>query len=120
MAVEGFLNFYGVLRLGQAVFDEHYERLGLVPKLRQLLLVCNSCNIPKNHRACLLLDEISRGRNALVHPKTREVAGADAEQSRGATPVPERAQQAVDNMEAFFAAFVALVPDAVPLLVRRS
>ena len=46
MAVEGYLNFYGVLRLGQDVFDEHFERLGLVPKLRALLLTCDQLDIP--------------------------------------------------------------------------
>ena len=45
MAVEGFLNFYGVLRLGQNVFDEHFERLGLVPKVRALLLVCDQLDV---------------------------------------------------------------------------
>lgn len=52
MAVEGYLNFYGVLRLGQEVFDEHFERLGLVPKLRNLLLICDQLNIPKSDSAC--------------------------------------------------------------------
>jgi hypothetical protein len=41
MAVGAFLNYYGVVRLGEDECASHFERLGLVPKLRTLLLVCD-------------------------------------------------------------------------------
>ena len=42
MAVEGFLNYYGVVRFGEPEYKRNFERLGLVPKLRALLLFCDS------------------------------------------------------------------------------
>jgi hypothetical protein len=110
MALEGFLNFYGVLRLGQVVFDEHFERLGLIPKLRKLLLVCDHLEIAKNDVLCDHLDKVAQSRNALVHAKTKEVIGDPSNHHRGSTKIPEVARESVENMEAFFAAFIAAVP----------
>lgn len=118
MALEGFLNFYGVLRLGQVVFDEHFERLGLVPKLRKLLLVCDNLEAPKNDVLCDHLDKVAQSRNGLVHAKTKEVIGDPSSHQRSSTRVPEVARESVENMEAFFAAFVAAVPDATSYVQR--
>ena len=120
MAVEGYLNFYGVLRLGNDVFAEYFERLGLVPKLRTLLLTCDQLNLPKSDPLVLALDRVARSRNALVHPKTREVVGDLSQHKRTATPAPETARSAVNNMEAFFEAFVQAVPQAANHLSRRG
>lgn len=120
MAVEGYLNFYGVLRLGQDVFDEHFERLGLVPKLRALLLTCDQLNIPKSDLLVLALDRVAQSRNALVHPKTVEVVGDVSQHKRTATPAPETARRAVRDMEAFFEAFVLAVPQAENHLSQRA
>jgi hypothetical protein len=112
MAAEGYLNFYGVLRLGQAVFDDHFERLGLVPKVRRLLLVCDGVQIGKNDALVLLLDRLAQGRNALVHPKARELDGRPAQYRPTATKLPDVAREAARNMEAFFAEFLKAVPKA--------
>src|SRR5216683_454733 len=40
MAAEAFLNFYGVKRIGQKSYDLHYERLGLVPKVTEIIETC--------------------------------------------------------------------------------
>lgn len=120
MAVEGYLNFYGVLRLGQQVFDEHFERMGLVPKLRALLLFCDQLNIPRNDPLVLALDNIARSRNLLVHPKAIEVVGNPATHQRSSFPMPQTAEQAVANMELFFDAFVAAVPEAANHLKKRD
>jgi hypothetical protein len=118
MAVEGYLNFYGVLRLGQDVFDEHFERLGLVPKLRILLLTCDQLHVPKSDPLVLALDRVAQSRNALVHPKTKEIVGDLSQHKRTATPMPETARNAVEDMEAFFEAFVEAVPQAENHLSR--
>lgn len=41
MSVESFLNFYGVVRLGQGPFDSSIERLSLPKKLKALLKICD-------------------------------------------------------------------------------
>ena len=120
MAVEGFLNFYGVVRLGQQAFDDHFERLGLVPKLRCLLLLCDQLNCPRNDPLVLLLDKVAQSRNALVHPKATEVVGDFSRHVPIEVPMPSTARLAVENMEAFFAAFVAAVPEAEPHLRRAD
>jgi len=112
MAVEGYLNFYGVLRLGQSVFDEHFERLGLIPKLRSLLLVCDGLQIDRNDALVTLLDRLAQRRNSLVHPKTREFQGHPSQHQATAIKIPEVAREAVANMEAFFCEFLCLVPTA--------
>jgi hypothetical protein len=71
MAVEGFLNWYGVLRLGEAVFNEHFERLSLVTKAKTLLLVCDSLTLTRDDPLLAVMDKVAQSRNALVHPKAR-------------------------------------------------
>lgn len=117
MSVEGFLNFYGVFRLGHEVFDDYYERLGLVPKLRGLFLICDQLNIPKQHALVSHLDRLAQSRNQLVHPKAREASGA---QSPPALGIPDEAEAMVEAMESFFSEFAAAVPDAAFLLKRSD
>jgi hypothetical protein len=120
MAVEGYLNFYGVLRLGQVVFDEHFERLGLIPKLRTLLLTCDHLDVPNNDPLVLALERVAQSRNSLVHPKTKEVVGEVAQHRRTANPAPQTAQAAIANMEAFFDEFIKAVPNAANHLCNRA
>ena len=120
MAAEGFLNFYGVLRLGQQVFDEHFERLGVIPKLRTLLLVGESIDLPRNDPLVLILDSVAQSRNALVHPKAREIIGEPTSDSRPSTRLPEVAQEMVANMESFFEQFAQAVPPMASHLARRT
>ena len=110
MAIEGFLNFYGVLRFGQHVFDTHFERLVLVPKLRMLLLVGESLDIPKNDLLVHHLELVAFSRNELVHPKTRERTLNQISPDKKLINLPEAAQLAVKNMEEFFKLFEQAVP----------
>src|SRR6266404_3486067 len=48
MAVEGFLNYYGVVRMGEAEFTRNFERLGIIAKLRAELLFCDSIRLLDN------------------------------------------------------------------------
>jgi hypothetical protein len=112
MAVEGFINFYGVLRLGEECFNEHFERLGLVPKVRSILLFCDKLVIHRSAPIINLLDKVAQDRNRLVHPKTREIEIGTISGRKWGDPTPETAINTVKNMEAFFAEFLFLVPDA--------
>lgn len=112
MAVEGFLNFYGVLRLGQEAFDDYFERLGLVPKLRSLLMVCDQLDVSRQDPLVICLEKLAQSRNALVHPKTKEVRGDPKAHERSSTKVPEAARECVSTMEMFFGQFMQAVPSA--------
>jgi len=116
MAVEGFLNYYGVVRLGEAEFNSHFERLGLIPKLRTLLLVCDSLSISSNDALVHLLGRIADGRNALVHPKAKEYPGYVPSEQRPSVRIPGAARETVASMRAFFEQFLELVPDAKHLV----
>lgn len=120
MAIEGFLNFYGVLRLGNSVYEDHFERLGIVPKIRQLLLVCDGLSVPKSHVLCARADAVAQSRNRLVHPKAQEVVGDPMSHVRSGTKVPEAARESVAAMESFFAEFIAAVPASRPHIERGS
>jgi hypothetical protein len=120
MAVEGYLNFYGVLRLGQQAFNDHFERLGSAAKLRALLLVCDGLEVARDAPIVKLLERISKVRNDLAHPKAREVEGDMATHQRARVPVPETAKAAVQAMEDFFDAFIDAVPAAQGHLARPT
>ncbi len=110
MAVEGFLNYYGVVRLGEEAFNTHFERMGLIPKLRALLLVCDSVSVSASDPLVRLLEQVAKGRNALVHPKAKEFPGYIPAEDRPGVPIPGAARQAVEDMDSFFDEFVTLVP----------
>jgi hypothetical protein len=112
MAVEGYLNFYGVLRLGQRIFDEHFERLSLVPKLQRTLMFCDHVVLETNDQLLILLRRISERRNGLVHPKTREVGSDPSSFEPTSRTLPDVAQSAVADMESFFSEFLKSVPEA--------
>ncbi len=119
MAVEGFMNWYGVFRLGQTIFDQHFERLGVVPKLRNLLLVCDSINITKSDPMVLCVTAIAESRNSLAHPKAKEVASRFTIKGRSSTGVPEVARRSVERMTEFFNEFALTVPAITPHIPRR-
>lgn len=116
MAVEAFLNYYGIVRLGEDEYASHFERLGLVPKLRTLLLVCDSLLISEADPLVQLLQSIARRRNSLVHPKAQELEQYVPAETRGGNKIPEVARDAVQEMDAFFKEFFAAVPKAVHLV----
>lgn len=116
MAVEGFLNYYGVVRLGEAEYAAHFERLGLIPKLRALLLICDSLSVSEADPLVKTLNRIAQRRNALVHAKARELPDYVPGEERGGDKIPEVARETVKDMEAFFREFVKAVPEAAHLI----
>lgn len=116
MAVEGFLNYYGVVRLGETEYKRNFERLSLDRKLRALLLFCDSIALDDTDPLIAALTDLAQMRNSLVHPKTREVTGYLPAESRGGMPVPDAAREAVTNMDTFFQEFLIAVPKATHLV----
>jgi hypothetical protein len=115
--VEGFLNLYGVVRCGQAVFNEHFERMPITTKLRMLLLVCDSIDVAKRHPVVLACEDLARQRNKLAHPKAVEQSRVltDAQKNSLGTPVPQSAQDAYQAMSNFFEQFRMLSPTSARL-----
>lgn len=120
MSIEAFLNFYGAARLGEDDYETHFERLGIVPKTRQLLLICDSQNVSERDPLIKALKAVFTGRNDLVHPKAKKALIGDPPLKHW-MPIPGTAKDAVDAMDAFFREFETLVPNAIhftPALAR--
>jgi len=112
MAVEGFLNYYGVKRLGEAFYNASYERLSLAKKVAALVATCCGQLLPNDSELMAVTKRLAAARNALVHPKSREarrIARAQLRLSEQAD-LPHRT---VDNMERFFTLFAEVDPDAI-------
>lgn len=73
MCFEGFLNFYGVKRLGELFYKRRMERLGITEKLSLLALACEGVLLEPDSPLLVRVRELFDRRNALMHPKTREI-----------------------------------------------
>jgi len=118
MAVESFLNFYGVVRLGQAPFDLYIERLSQSEKLQALLEICHGIGTNQSLAITGTVSKIAQRRNDLVHPKAKEVVGeiTQADKDADSIPIPGAAIEAVQDMATFYHQWTSLVPDSKFLL----
>jgi len=112
MAVEGFLNYYGVKRLGEEFYRENLERLSPHRKLAALIATCTGQLLPNQAELVAIVRRLARQRNALVHPKAKEP------KPRRSGPhvhpaAPHTAADSVRDMERFFELFIQLDPEAV-------
>jgi hypothetical protein len=115
MAVEGFLNLYGVIRLGESFYEANYERLSPPRKVGALLGTCCGVLIQKDNEIIHVTERIFLRRNSLVHPKTRELFRSGP---NGGAPrrLPQQiAHESVIDMERFSALFTAYDGDALDL-----
>jgi len=115
MSAEAFLNFYGVVRLGDDQFSEHFEMLQTERKLRVLLLVCDGVAVTRKDPVVVAIRSLMDRRNALAHPKAREVEPDLPPGSRAGPPLPEGAAEVLDDCTRFFRLFLELVPGAAHL-----
>lgn len=72
MALEGFLNLYGVRRIGETFYQKNLERLGITEKLALIGACCSQWNIEEQPDVARDFRELFYARNRLVHPKTKE------------------------------------------------
>jgi hypothetical protein len=116
MSAEAFLNFYGVVRLGSEQFGEHFEMLQTERKLRVLLLICDAVVVTRKDPIVVAIRSLMDRRNALAHPKAREVEPDLPAESRAGPPLPEGAAEVLEECTRFFRLFLGLVPAASHLV----
>jgi hypothetical protein len=116
IAIEAFVNFYGVYRLGEEQFNRHVERLPWDRKVPLLLLICDGVEMDKEEPLMLALKAVVERRNRLAHPKTKQVPRDQPWQDREGQPIPETAQKQIEAMRDFFTQFGVLVPRSRHLL----
>ena len=111
MAVESFLNFYGVKRLGQQSYELFFERLPLVPKVKEIIETCCGVRLDNAAEIVSVARALSEARRRLAHPKTRE--GGSAAGSTQVNPLRyplDVARESVANMNKFFQLFASFDP----------
>ncbi|HWL39978.1 MAG TPA: hypothetical protein VNO75_07050 [Gemmatimonadaceae bacterium] len=115
MAIEGFLNLYGVVRLGELFYQGNYERLNPAQKVAALLGTCCGVLIHKDDEIVQVARRVFDRRNALVHPKSRDLGRKD--RARGAArQLPQQiAYDSAIDMERFATLFATYDPDATDL-----
>jgi hypothetical protein len=84
MAVEGAVNFLGVLVLGGEAFYRALERKPVQKKLRETLTTLGWTKEPEYSELMSLVDSLSQARNSFVHPKPQEGV-PPAREGRGPT-----------------------------------
>jgi hypothetical protein len=107
LAVEGFLNHYGVVRLGEDYYKANLERLGPEKKVAVILLATEGVVIPPDHRLVRLVALMFGRRNQLVHPKPKEIGpvGRGVSSRGGLEYLYRDAQEASDQVEEFYQLF---------------
>ena len=111
MAVESFLNMYGTIRLGEEFYSRNYERLSPSQKVSALLATCCDVLLEPRDEILTVVAHLFERRNALVHPKTREVKPRQGVFPK-ATPLLPAAREAVQAMRRFNELFLTYDTDA--------
>lgn len=118
LEVEGFLNHYGVVRLGEKYYMANLERIEPVQrKVAAILLATERVVIPSDHRLICLVQLMFKRRNELVHPKPKQLAIGRAVNYRGLDHVHKDAQEAADHVEEFFALFSTFHTSGFPVRI---
>src|SRR5256885_2699545 len=122
LAIEAFLNEYGYIRLGEVPFEQKFEWLGPSKKLAQLLTEAIGYHVKADSEIARLVRSLSHRRNALVHPRPELRVWSDdgtvieTRRKLGATS-RAAAEDAVSEMDRFFALFNAIDPEAAQILL---
>ncbi len=120
MAVEAFVNFYGVFRLGEAEFARRVDHLKLPKKLRLLLHVSDQIELAADDPLSSALISLVRHRNDLVHPKAKEHSAHVPAEDRDGDDIPGVAAECLQHLTMFFTVFGEHVPGAGHLLPDSS
>ncbi|MCS6232552.1 hypothetical protein G3488_17025 [Shewanella baltica] len=101
MAIEGFINFYGVKRLGETYYKRVLERVGITEKLMLIYLICFDYKLDPNEDIVKSIRRVFDQRNVLVHPKTKEFSPKNASQFNYVHPSELEIHIAFEIMEGF-------------------
>lgn len=58
LAVEAYINFYGVIKLGDNMFNSHYERISIADKIVILSKVATGRDFPKGNNIFNLIKKL--------------------------------------------------------------
>ena len=117
MAVEAFLNHYGVVRMTEEFFRKNCERLSPAQKTALLLLTSTGQPLADDAELLKLVRRMFELRNSFVHPKAKRGDLNPAAARPSTAGWPERgtqgiAPQSIADLDRFFELFVQADPDA--------
>jgi hypothetical protein len=69
MAVESYINYYGLVKLGKEIFNDKYEKTSTFPKLFKICKQVTTKDFPKDSDLYANLVDLFKKRNKLVHSK---------------------------------------------------
>src|SRR3990172_5241 len=111
MTIEGLINHYGTVRLGEKFFKINLERVGITEKLSLILLICFGIKVNQNDFIIKETRALFDKRNRLVHPKTRELDFDSLEIYKNAHPRELELDEDISKMEAIIKKLRELDPD---------
>lgn len=112
MAIESFLNFYGVNQIGEDFYKRNFERLSPNQKLEALIAIAVHLSLEKEDEICKVVRRMFDQRNHLVHPKAKQIK-ANSERIEivfGTDNPVSDAKKMVGDMRLFFDLFRKLDP----------
>ena len=119
MAVESFLNGYGVTRLGEAFYVQYYERLSIHQKLAALLATCDGILVDKSDEIVTTVRRLFDRRNRLVHPKTREYRSGKSFEGLLRPSLVQEARDSITERDRIQQLFLEYNPEIFGPLLRR-
>jgi len=99
MSLEAFLNYYGVRRLGQNYYKRFVERLGVTEKIACIRSISSSILLEPDDDLVVRSRRLFDARNALAHPKTREILSGQLGEFVSKPPSEFPTQKHFDDLE---------------------
>jgi hypothetical protein len=115
MAVEMFLNLYGVVRLGEPFYKSNLERMGATQKVAALLGICCGVLVSNDDEIVQVTRRLFGRRNDLVHPKAKDLERRGRGQGEKWELPQQLAHDSVMDMERFATLFYGFDGDAIDL-----
>jgi hypothetical protein len=114
LVIEGFINYYGVRRLGGEFFKRNIERLGITEKLSVIVAILFHKKLENSDALWTSVRSLFDERNGLVHPKckelTKEIIQAFEPPDEPFLNAPDRE---IKMMESILTAFCEYDPDII-------
>lgn len=111
MAFEGFVNYYGVKKLGQSFYKRNIERLGITEKLSAILAICGGILIEPTSTLIQNARSLFDKRNSLVHPKTKEITSDNVREYLSTEPIKKEADDLLNCLDFLFEKLIECDPD---------
>jgi hypothetical protein len=88
--------------------------------MQLLLLICDGLEMDKTDLLMIALQTLAGRRNALAHPKTKQVSPDQPAKDRTGRPIPETAQEQIQAMREFFSSSADLFPEVASYSPKGS